>query len=168
MNQRVVGFILFIFLIILPFYLAYELYFLDKVYFLCPLDYKQDTLIIRNDSYGNGEFLAKRNGFRKHNGIDLQAPVGTPVYAAMGGKVLNAGFHKGLGNYVEIKHNSGYITIYGHLFRIGVEKNQLVRQGDEIGEVGKTGNADYRGLIPHLHFEIRMDGVPLDPLEFLR
>jgi len=167
MNQKITGIILTIFLIAFPSYLVYELYYMDKVFFLCPIDYKQDTMVIRSDSYGNGDFLARRNGLRRHNGIDLKAPIGTPVYAARAGKVLRARFHKGMGNYVQLLHPSGYITIYGHLSRISVREKQLVRQGDKIGEVGKTGNANYHRLIPHLHLEVRNYGVPLDPMAFL-
>lgn len=167
MFSKIINGILFIFLIVLPPYLTYSLYHLDKVYFFCPIEYRKDTIIIRHDSYGRGEFMADRNGGRKHNGIDLQAKVGAPVYAARAGQVMEARFNKGMGNYVEIRHNNHYTTIYGHLSQIGVKENQFVCQGQKIGEVGKTGNANFRGLIPHLHLEVRLNDVPLDPMEFL-
>lgn len=167
MSQRIINIFLFLLLITFPFYLAYQLYYLDKVAFFCPIEYRQGTIMIRHDSYGSGDFLAERSGSRKHNGIDLWASMFTPVYAVRGGKVIAAKFHKGLGNYVELLHPGGYVTIYGHLSRLGVRENQIVRQAEIIGEVGKSGNAGYRGVIPHLHFEIWLKGALLNPMEFL-
>lgn len=159
--------IAFIFLIIFTFYLAYKLYFSDKVYFLCPISYQDGKIVIRNDSYGSGDFMARRNGSRRHSGIDLQANIGEPVYAVRGGRVLQARFQRGMGNYVEIRNSGGYVTIYGHLSRIDTRQGAHVRQGDKIGEVGRTGNANSPGLAPHLHFEIRLGGTPVDPMDFL-
>lgn len=167
MRQRLIGFLLFICLILFFLYSGYQLYCLDKAFFFCPIEYKQDTIIIRHDSYGSGDFLAERSGARKHNGIDLQAAIGTPVYAVRGARVIEARFHKGLGNYVELLHSEGYVSIYAHLSKIEVKENQLLRQGQKIGEVGKTGNAGYRGIIPHLHFELRHNDILLDPMKFL-
>ena len=167
MRQKIINFILISLLLFLPYYLNRELSYLDKAYFFCPIEYKQDTIIIRHDSYGSGDFMAERSGPRKHNGIDLQAKIGEPVFAVRGGKVIEARFHRGMGNYVELLHPSGHTTIYGHLSKIAAREGRVVRQGDKIGEVGKTGNANYRSIIPHLHFEIRRGNVPLDPMEFL-
>lgn len=167
MYQRIIVLLLSVLLVIFPFYISYQLYYLDKFSFLCPIKYRQDTIIIRHDSYGSGDFLAERNGLRKHKGVDLSAGVGTAVYAVRTAKVTEARFHKGMGNYVELLHPDGYISIYGHLSEIAVKENQLVRQGQKIGEVGKTGNAGYRGIIPHLHFEIRLDDTAFDPMRFL-
>ena len=167
MGQKIINFILIGFLLLFPYYLISRLSRLDTVYFLCPVEYRQDTIIIRHDSYGSGDFMAERSGSRKHNGIDLQAKIGEPVYAVRGGKVVEARFHRGMGNYVELSHPSGHTTIYGHLSKIAAREGQAVRQGDKIGEVGKTGNANHRSIIPHLHFEIRRGNAPLDPMEFL-
>ena len=167
MGQKIINFILIGFLLLFPYYLISRLSRLDTVYFLCPVEYRQDTIIIRHDSYGSGDFMAERSGSRKHNGIDLQAKIGEPVYAVRGGKVIEARFHRGMGNYVELSHPSGHATIYGHLSKIAAREGQAVRQGDKIGEVGKTGNANHRSIIPHLHFEIRRGNAPLDPMEFL-
>lgn len=167
MFQKITIFILSFFLIVLPIYTAYKLYALDRVYFLCPIEYRQDTIILRHDAYGSGDFLAGRSGSRKHNGIDLRAKIGTPVYAARSGRVSEARFHNGLGNYVELAHRGGYTTIYAHLSKIDVKEGRFVRQGEKIGEVGKSGNANYRGIIPHLHLEVRRQGEPLDPMQFL-
>lgn len=167
MFSRIIAFTLLLFIIVFPIYLSYQLCSLDRVYFFCPIEYKQDTVILRHDAYGNGDFLAERSGPRRHNGIDLQAKIGTDVYAARSGRVKEARFHKGLGNYVELAHNGGYITIYAHLSKIAVKENRFVHQGEKLGEVGKTGNANHRGIIPHLHLEVRYLGEPLDPMKFL-
>jgi len=168
MRQRILNLILLIFLIIFPLYVAGELYYLDKVFFRCPINYTQDRIIIRHDSWGEGDFQARRgNGSRKHNGIDLQAPLGVPVYAVRKAKVQEARFSRGMGNYVSLLHGQGYVTVYGHLSKISVKKNQLLRQGQIVGEVGKTGNANHYGVIPHVHFEIWNKGELLDPMDFL-
>jgi murein DD-endopeptidase MepM/ murein hydrolase activator NlpD len=102
-----------------------------------------------------------------HNGIDLLAQVGTPVLAARSGKVIAATSNNGMGSYVIIKHESAIKTIYGHLSRIYVEQGQFVRQGQIVGCVGKTGNANYRNMLPHLHFEVKNNDIPEDPLQYL-
>lgn len=158
--------ILLFLLIVLPIYLIISLYLLDKHYFLCPIEYKRD-IVIRNDSMGDGFFGAKRRGNRMHNGIDFQTEIGTLVLASRSGRVIETGNHPGLGNYIEITHSGGLSTIYGHLLEIYVKHNALVRQGQIIGCVGKTGNAKYPDIQSHLHFEVRKNGIPQDPLEYL-
>lgn len=159
---------LFLFLLItLPLGLIAVFSFLDKNYFLCPIEYKRDILI-RCDGRGNGFFAAERNGNRLHEGIDLYAPLGTPVLASRVGKVIAARHTRGMGNYVIIRHLGNITTVYGHLSKIYVRIGQFVRQGDVIGLVGKTGNANFRDIQPHLHFEVRKKGVPQDPLEYLQ
>jgi len=156
-------------LIILIFFIlivSISIYFLDKYYFIPPIEYKRD-LIIRSDSYGEGFFAANRSGRRLHNGIDLLAEIGTPVLASRTGMVITATSRRGMGNYVVLRHPGNISTIYGHLSRICVAKGNIVRQGDMIGRVGKTGNAGYKGILPHLHFEVRKNGVPEDPMEYL-
>jgi len=153
-------------LIILPAYLILSLSFLDKDYFLCPIRYKSD-IIIRCDNYGEGFFAATRRGRRIHEGVDLMAEIGTPVLASRSGVVVSARKSHGMGNYIVIKHEGHLISIYGHLSALFAAKNQLVRQGEVIGAVGKTGNANYRNIQPHLHFEIRKNGIPQDPLGYL-
>lgn len=143
-----------------------ESFYIDRVPFLCPIEYA-GNFPLRNDWRGKGDFGARRNGNRSHQGIDILAPVGTPVRAAKGG-IAFAGLHKkGLGKYVEIKHKNGLVTIYSHLSEICIKPIQKVRQGQTIGAVGKTGNARYNGIEPHLHFEIRRGGVAVDPKKFL-
>ena len=159
--------ILLFLLTILPIYLLASLYFLDKDYFLSPIEYKRD-IIIRSDSRGEGFFAADRNGKRVHEGIDLFAEVDTPVLASRFGIVISAKQNQGMGNYIRIKHFGNMITIYGHLSNIYVVKGQFVRQGQVIGSVGKSGNANYRDIQPHLHFEVRKNGIPQDPLPYLK
>ncbi|PIP20260.1 MAG: hypothetical protein COX40_05715 [Candidatus Omnitrophica bacterium CG23_combo_of_CG06-09_8_20_14_all_40_11] len=158
--------ILLFLLLIMPIYLLVSLYFLDKNYFLCPIEYKQDA-VIRCDSRGEGFFGSSRNGNRTHEGIDLFAEIGSPVLACRSGIIVAARKNRGMGNFIIIRHPGNIITMYGHLFRIYVNKNAFVRQGEVIGSVGKTGNANYRDIQPHLHFEIRKNGVPQDPLEYI-
>lgn len=130
--------------------------------FLCPIDYKEEVKI-RSDGYGEGLFGAKRNGGRIHLGIDLQAPVGSSVRAAKSGRAA-AKKNAGMGKYIVINHIDGSKTIYGHLSKTFVSNGEKVRMGDIIGEVGKTGNAWNPCMLPHLHFEIRIDDEPVDPL----
>lgn len=92
-------------------------------------------------------------GYTFHNGIDVAAPVGTPAVAVAEGTVERAGWGDGYGNYVLVKHNiSGkqYLTLYAHLDTINVHTGQKLKQGNQIGGVGSTGNSTG----PHLHFEI--------------
>ena len=158
-------FLLFL-LVALPIYLIISLYSLDKDYFISPVKYRSN-IIIRNDNHGDGIFGADRSGSRLHRGIDLFAETGTPVFASRSGIVIAAEKNNGMGNYVKIKHNQGLVTLYGHLSRIYDSKDAFVRQGEIIGLVGKTGNANSPGIQPHVHFEVRKDNVPCDPLEYL-
>lgn len=138
----------------------------DKQYFICPIKYKSD-IIVRNDNRGDGLFATSRSGRRIHKGLDLFALVGTPVLAAKSGKVISATQNRGMGKYIIIRHQDNLITIYGHLSEIFVRKGDNLSQGQMIGRVGKTGNATPRDMLPHLHFEIRKNGVPQDPLEYI-
>lgn len=100
-----------------------------------------------------------------HTGLDIAAPAGTPVVAARSGTVTFAGWSsQGYGYLVKIRHVGGAETWYAHFSRILVDVGQYVRQGEVIGRVGSTGISTG----PHLHFEVREGGRPLDPLSFLR
>jgi murein DD-endopeptidase MepM/ murein hydrolase activator NlpD len=101
---------------------------------------------------------------RMHQGIDIGVPYGTPIHAAAGGTVIYCGWEEGYGNFVVIDHGGNLATAYGHQSQIAVTCGQQVSQGDVIGYVGCTGH--YTG--PHLHFEVRVDGNPVDPLGYLR
>jgi murein DD-endopeptidase MepM/ murein hydrolase activator NlpD len=109
----------------------------------------------RKDPFGMGWAL--------HPGIDLRAEEGTIVRATASGKVANASYVGGYGNMVEIEHGEGVSTRYGHLSAILVSEGELVTAGTPIGRVGSTG----RSTGPHLHYETRIDGEPVDPLRFL-
>ena len=100
---------------------------------------------------------------RMHNGIDISAPVGIPVSASRDGDVVFVGRRGGYGIVVEIKHDEHYMTVYAHLSKIFVEEGDSVKDGGVIGNVGCTG----RCTGPHLHFEIRYDDIPRNPLYFL-
>lgn len=139
---------------------------LDKQYFICPIEYKNDILI-RSDNRGDGLFASARSGRRIHKGLDLLADVGTSVYAAKSGRVVSATQNRGMGKYIIVRHRDNIITIYGHLSNIFVRKGDDVRQGQVLGSVGKTGNAKAANMLSHLHFEIRKNGVPHDPLEYI-
>ncbi|HVX87873.1 MAG TPA: peptidoglycan DD-metalloendopeptidase family protein [Gemmatimonadales bacterium] len=97
--------------------------------------------------------------WKKHEGLDYSAALGTPVMAAGDGVVLRAGRSGGYGNLVEIRHPNGIITRYGHLSVIRVHVGQRVKQQDVIGNVGSTGLSTG----PHLHYEFRVGGVARDP-----
>jgi murein DD-endopeptidase MepM/ murein hydrolase activator NlpD len=95
-----------------------------------------------------------------HDGVDLGAPKGTPVYAARAGKVIYSGRGiRGYGNVVIVKHNEIYSTIYAHNAKNLVRHGAYVRQGEKIALVGATG----RATGPHLHFEVRRNERPYDP-----
>lgn len=107
----------------------------------------------------------QRSGGRiaHHAGIDLAAPYGTPVQAAGAGEVVFAGrgYHGSTlwGLLVAIDHGEGWVTLYAHPSEAGVQVGDRVRRGEEIGHIGTSGNA----IGPHVHVELRQDGVPVDP-----
>ncbi|MBV9263361.1 MAG: peptidoglycan DD-metalloendopeptidase family protein [Candidatus Eremiobacteraeota bacterium] len=94
-----------------------------------------------------------------HQGLDIAAPTGTTVTAAASGTVIMAQWYGGYGNYILIDHGGGYSTGYGHLSAIFVSNGQSVARGQAIGAVGSTGQSTG----PHLHFEVRIAGKPVDP-----
>lgn len=98
-----------------------------------------------------------------HRGIDVPGRFGAPVYATADGVVENAAYAGGYGNMIDVRHNNGLVTRYGHLSSILVDTNHAVRKGQIIGRVGSTG----RSTGNHLHFEVRLHGQAVDPLPFL-
>lgn len=101
--------------------------------------------------------------FFEHSGLDLPSPTGTPVRAAAPGYVAWARTGTLYGNYVMVIHTNGLATLYAHLSRIDVSPDQFVARGDQLGAVGSTGLSTG----PHLHFEIRKNGIPTNPLDYL-
>jgi murein DD-endopeptidase MepM/ murein hydrolase activator NlpD len=113
------------------------------------------------------EFGHRSNPFGKghtfHRGIDLSAPVGTPVYAVAAGTVIRASSDRNYGNVVVINHHNGYKTLYAHNSKLVVKVGQRVKVGQQIAKVGSTG----RSTGPHLHFEIHRSGQRVDPGPYL-
>jgi murein DD-endopeptidase MepM/ murein hydrolase activator NlpD len=98
-----------------------------------------------------------------HHGVDVPAPTGTPVRAALPGRVRFAGEMRGYGKVIWLEHRGGALTVYAHLSEIGVQTGAQVRGGTRIGAVGATGSA----TAPHLHFEVWKGGRPVDPVHAL-
>lgn len=101
---------------------------------------------------------------KMHNGIDIGAPMGNPIYAVMDGKIICAEWEDGYGKVIKIDHGVGVQTVYGHCNNIDVNVGQQVKKGEKIGEVGSTG----RSTGPHVHFEVRVEGVPQNPVKYLK
>ena len=148
--------------------LARAIYKIREPYFIYPIKAVSNRLTIRNDSHGDGQFGAERRNGRTHAGIDFQAPIGAEVYAARSGIAFRGNVPTGYGKYIMIYHPDGYQTMYAHLSNWAVSSTQEVHRGDLIGFVGKTGNAANSSIQPHLHFEIRLNGEPVDPRNITR
>jgi murein DD-endopeptidase MepM/ murein hydrolase activator NlpD len=120
---------------------------------------------------GNG-YITSTFGFRldpftggkaHHMGIDFDANMGDPVHAAADGVVSFAGVKTGFGNVIEIDHGNGYSTLYGHNSALVAKVGDLVHVGQVIAKAGSTG----RSTGPHIHFEVHVNGVPVNPAPFL-
>jgi murein DD-endopeptidase MepM/ murein hydrolase activator NlpD len=106
-----------------------------------------------------------RHGAAMHPGIDLSGPYGTPIYATADGTVLRAGWNSGgYGNLVELDHGRGIATRYGHLSAILIHAGDRITRGQLIGRMGSTG----RSTGNHLHYEVRIDGRPVNPVPFMK
>ena len=103
-------------------------------------------------------------GRRQHKGIDMAEPVGSPVYATADGMVSRADWFSSYGLYISLEHGGNIQTRYGHLSRLNVAAGQSVHKGDLIGYVGTTG----RSTGPHLHYEVRIGGVAVNPVPYLQ
>lgn len=103
-------------------------------------------------------------GRRRHHGIDIAAPEGTPVYATADGLIERANYSGSYGNVIYIDHGSDLQTRYAHLSGLNVRDGQRVKKGDLIGFVGSTG----RSTGPHLHYEVRVDGVAVNPNPYMK
>ena len=103
-------------------------------------------------------------GRRGHKGIDLAGPVGTPIYATADGMVGKAEWFSSYGLYIQIEHGGELQTRFGHLSRLNFAAGQMVRKGDLIGYMGSTG----RSTGSHLHYEVRVAGVAVNPLPYMQ
>ncbi|MBV7258729.1 M23 family metallopeptidase [Erythrobacter sp. WH158] len=99
----------------------------------------------------------------RHKGVDLAAPTGTPIYATADGIIERADWFSSYGLYISIDHGSDLETRYAHMSRLAVAAGDAVRKGDVIGYVGSTG----RSTGPHLHYEVRVDGVAVNPIPYM-
>lgn len=118
--------------------------------------------------YLSGFFRYRKDPFTGHStfhqGIDISTPLGKPIIAPADGIVITATRKKGLGNSIVIKHRFGYTTRYGHLSKFEVRRGKEVKRGDVIGYVGQTGS---RSTGPHLHYEVRINNKPVNPLNYI-
>jgi murein DD-endopeptidase MepM/ murein hydrolase activator NlpD len=147
--------------------LSLLLFKVSEPYFKYPIK-TEGPLIIRKDELGSGAYGASRASGRMHDGIDILAPVGTPVHAAKSGIAFCLNVPSGYGKYVMLYHPDRTQSLYAHLSDYNVISTQKVRQGDVIGFVGKTGNAGAMLMHPHLHFEVRKNAVTIDPKPLMR
>ena len=105
-----------------------------------------------------------RRRSRLHKGIDFAAPVGTPIYSTAQGVVVFSGRKRGYGIVVKIRHAFGFETVYAHLSKSRVTVGQRVGRGERIADMGNTG----RSTGSHLHYEVRVNGTPINPVKFIR
>jgi murein DD-endopeptidase MepM/ murein hydrolase activator NlpD len=135
--------------------------FLNKVEKM-PLGYPYNGEISSGYGYRYNPFGGRNSEF--HPGVDFKGSVGDNVYATGDGVVERSDWYEGYGLAVVIRHESGLTALYGHLSRVNVIPGQRVKAGEVIGYLGSTG----RSTGPHVHYEIRKDGVDIDPYPFLK
>lgn len=125
------------------------------------------TLRPVDSGYFSSGFGVRHDPFTKkathHDGLDISAPRGTPVQSTAAGTVIYAGRYYNYGQFIVVDHGGGYQTAYGHLHKISVRKGQKVTKGTVIGQVGSTG----RSTAPHLHYEVRVNGVAVNPMDYV-
>jgi murein DD-endopeptidase MepM/ murein hydrolase activator NlpD len=100
----------------------------------------------------------------KHNGVDFGSGRNAEVYASANGKVVLAEYNRSFGNYIIVEHKDGTSSLYAHLESIATSKGRAVKKGDLIGHTGSTG----RSSGPHLHYEVRVSGIPVNPEGYLK
>ena len=113
--------------------------------------------------YVSSPYGLRFGGTEFHQGIDIAADMGTPIVATADGIVTAAGWNGGYGNMVDVDHGGGIVTRYGHASALAVTVGQQVRRGEVIAYVGSTG----RSTGPHVHYEVRVDGQPVNPTGYL-
>ena len=144
---------------------------IERTFWTNPLSYRRISRGVGNVRASSKKTVSPKNGiaavaapkqrYRTHMGIDYSAPIGTPIFSVATGKVVHLGFNGAFGNLIILEHPGNYRTYYAHLssYNTELEVGNEVRRGLEIGYVGSTG----RSTGPHLHFELRKDGVYVDP-----
>lgn len=134
--------------------------FLESIPAIQPVNNEDLTRMASGYGYRTDPFTKAR---KFHYGMDFTAPRGTPIYAAGDGVVKRADAgSSGYGRHVRIDHGFGYVSLYAHLYKYNIKKNQKVKRGDLIGFVGSSGRSE----APHLHYEIFKDGVRINPINF--
>ena len=130
---------------------------LRREFLKAPLNYNRIS-----SKFSNSRYHPVLKIYRPHHGVDYAAPAGTPVYSIGNGKIIDKNYEKGGGNYIKIKHNATYTTVYMHLqgFAPNIKQGSSVSQGQLIGYVGSTGLSTG----PHLDFRVYKNGTPIDPL----
>lgn len=125
------------------------------------------TLRPCDTGYFSSGFGVRHDPFTKkathHDGLDISAPRGTPVMSTAAGTVIYAGRYYNYGQFIVVDHGGGYQTAYGHLHKILVRKGQKITKGMVIGQVGSTG----RSTAPHLHYEVRVNGIAVNPMDYV-
>ena len=116
-----------------------------------------------SSSYSESRMHPIHNRPLPHPGVDISAPKGTSIYAAAKGRVIRAGWVVGYGLTIEIDHGFGYVTLYGHASELVASQDEEVQRGDVIARVGSTGIA----TSPHLHYEVRVQGIAQNPANFI-
>jgi murein DD-endopeptidase MepM/ murein hydrolase activator NlpD len=129
----------------------------DRMYFWASLPTAWPTRGFLTSRFG-----ASR-GRRMHEGIDLAGPTGTPIVAPGDGIVTFVGYKGGYGNSLKIDHGYGVTTLYAHCSMINVKEGDRVKRGSVVAAVGNTGSSTG----PHLHYEVHLDGVPVNPMRYL-
>jgi len=144
-------------------YMAYDEYLtrLVNTVAFTPMGYPRTTSLTSFFGYRSDPFASEHAEF--HPGIDFQGHRGDAVKCTANGKVVFAGWSGGYGNCIRIKHTNDFETLYGHLSKIGVKVGQQVSVGENIGAVGSTGHSTGN----HLHYEVRKNGKPINPVKFL-
>ena len=143
---------------------------IERTFWTNPLSYRRISRGVGSVRASSKKVAPSKNGapiaapkqrYRTHMGIDYSAPTGTPIFSVATGKVVHLGYSGAFGNLIILEHPGNYRTYYAHLsnYNVELEVGNEVRRGLEIGYVGSTG----RSTGPHLHFELRKDGVYVDP-----
>lgn len=144
-------------------YLAYDSYLSSLVTAVAftPMGYPRISSFTSRFGYRSDPFNSEHAEY--HPGIDFKGSYGDAVKCTANGTVVSAGWAGGYGNCVRVKHINGYETVYGHLSRISVKVGERLSVGDKVGAVGSTG----RSTGTHLHYEVRLNGKPVNPVKFL-